>query len=238
MPDTRNSLVYSTGPNWLYERYYYAGSNSRYWTFQMALNLLVQRVKEPKIIETGCQRLVEDLGGGMSTSILGEFCHRNGGHLYTVDLSKENLEVCKQATSAWGDSIEYIHSDSAAWLAKSDVGPVDLLYLDSWDYPYGEILNFYGGQQDLNAAIERLNKVPHNEIVRRHGDIIAPSQNHCLKELEASFGTGKVTSKTIVMIDDNQLPGGGKSRLVKPYLAKRGWICLFDHQQTIWVKEL
>jgi hypothetical protein len=38
------------------------------------------------------------------------------------------------------------------------------------------------------------------------------------------------------MIDDNQLPGGGKSRLAKEHLAGLGWSCLLDFQQSVWRK--
>ena len=40
----------------------------------------------------------------------------------------------------------------------------------------------------------------------------------------------------VIMLDDNRLPHGGKPRLAKVELRKRGWTCLLDYQQTLWIK--
>lgn len=237
--DARKTLIFSDDStnNWLFKKYYYSGSNSRYWTFQAALNLLNQRSKNPIIVETGCQRMKDDLGAGMSTSIFGEYCHRHGGQLYTVDLIEDHLEVCQNCTTEYKGYIQYVLSDSIKWLKEASVGSVDLLYLDSYDHPYGDLLNIYGGRSDINQAIETINNMGQDEILRLHGDLITPCQQHCLKEFKAAEESGKVTDKTIVLIDDNQLPGGGKSRLVKDYLWKSGWTCVLDLQQSLWIKE-
>ena len=194
--------------NWLFNRYYYGGANFRYWTFQLALNILRQTRTSPVIVESGCQRLPEDLGAGMSTSVFGEFVSRYGGRLHTVDLSAENLAICKESTAAWKDSIEYNCSDSIAWLLAGAV-QADLLYLDSLDYPVGE----------------------------QAGDLAAQhaAQEHCLNEFKAAESSGVVSSETLIMADDSQLPAGGKPRLLKNYLHESGWICLLDLQQTLWV---
>lgn len=220
--------------NWFYRRYYYSGSNSRYPTFQLVLNMLAALDHPPVILETGCQRLAEDLGAGMSTSIWGEFCARNGGRVYTVELSPNNLEVCKECTKAWAAHIEYVLSDSVACLKATTVR-ADLLYLDSMDYDYGGLLNAYGGREDITAAIKAVDALSLQEILARHGGIILPAQEHCLNELKAAFASGLAHDRTIIVIDDNQLPGGGKSRLAKDHLASLGWKCLLDFQQSAWV---
>ncbi len=233
-----NSFCYTSHghDNWFYRRYYYSGSNCRYPTFQLALNMLAALDYPPVIVETGCQRLADDLGAGMSTSIWGEFCQRNGGRLHTVELSGKNLEVCRQCTQAWSVHINYVLSDSADWLGKATGVKADLLYLDSMDYDYGGLLNLYGGQEDINAAIKAVDQLSLAEILAKHSGIILPAQEHCLKELNAAIASGVVGGHTIIMIDDNQLPGGGKSRLAKEHLARLGWTCLMDFQQSVWVR--
>jgi len=227
-------LIYTddSSDNWFHKKYYFCGGNFRYYTFQLALNLLSQRTKDPVIVETGCQRQKDDVGAGMSTSIFGEYCKRYGGHLYTVDLIKRHLDICKECTTEFQDHITYVCSDSLAWLGTPSVSKIDLLYLDSYDYPDGEVFAHYG--MDYSA----LNQTSQEEVLRRHGDLINPCQVHCQQEFRIAERMGKIHEKTIVLIDDNHLPGGGKSRLAKEFLSGRGWICLLDSMQSLWVKGL
>jgi hypothetical protein len=197
--------------NWFQQKYYMASSNSRYWTFQLALNLLFQTKNNPLIVETGCQRLEDDIGAGMSTSIFGEYAHRHGGRLITIDNSPVNLGICKRCTFPFSDVIEYIESDSIQWL-ENCTSEIDLLYLDSLDYPVGE------EGEDVDAIIR--------------------TQQHSLDELQAAERNGCITEQTIVLLDDNQLGNGGKCRLAKEYLLSKNWICLFDFQQSIWTSYL
>ncbi len=62
-----------------------------------------------------------------------------------------------------------------------------------------------------------------------------PSQQHHLKEIEAAYD--KLTSNSIVMIDDCKLPHGGKGKEVISFLQKRGWKILEDGYQVIMTKE-
>lgn len=239
MSENLNSFCFTSHghDNWFYKRYYYCGSNCRYFTFQLALNMLASIGRPPVIVETGCQRMEEDVGAGMSTSVWAEFCSRNGGKLYTIELSKQNLDVCRSCTRKWSDQIEYFQSDSVLWLQAASGITADLLYLDSMDYDYGGLLNIYGGQNDISAAIKAVEALSLAEVLTRHSNIIVPSQEHCLNELKAALSSGVVKENTIVLIDDNQLPGGGKSRLAKEYLTTIGWKCLLDFQQSMWVKK-
>lgn len=231
-----NSFCYTSHghDNWFYRRYYYSGSNCRYHTFQLVLNMLAQLDHPPVILETGCQRQEEDLGAGMSTSIWGQFCALNGGRVYTVELLPKNLEVCRESTKTWASHIEYVLSDSVSCLKAAAVR-ADLLYLDSMDYDYGGLLNIYGGQEDITAAIKMVDALALQEVLARHASIILPAQEHCLSELKAAFASGVAGEHTIIMIDDNQLPGGGKSRLAKECLVSIDWKCLLDFQQSVWV---
>lgn len=61
-----------------------------------------------------------------------------------------------------------------------------------------------------------------------------PSQAHHLKEIEAAYP--RLTSQTIIMIDDCDLPHGGKELLVIDYLLKKGWKIVENKYQVILVQ--
>jgi hypothetical protein len=61
-----------------------------------------------------------------------------------------------------------------------------------------------------------------------------PSQQHHLKEISAVYP--HLTDKTIIMIDDCDLPHGGKGKYVIQYLLERGWKIAMQGYQVIMVK--
>jgi hypothetical protein len=61
-----------------------------------------------------------------------------------------------------------------------------------------------------------------------------PSQEHHLKEIQAAYD--KLNNNSIVMIDDCDLPHGGKGKLVIEYLVARGWKIVAKSYQVILVK--
>ena len=196
--------------NWFYKKYFYGGGNARYFTFQLALNLVNQLHEFPTIIETGCQRELEDLGGGMSTSIFAEYVQRYGGRVITVDNSEEHLTRSKAYCIRFPETdVKFELSDSVEWLSKY-VGNCHLLYLDSLDYPVGD-----------NEGDVKMQKA---------------AQEHNLNEFKAI--EERLQDKMILLLDDNLLPGGGKPALLKTYLSNKGWICLIDYQQSIWMKDI
>lgn len=204
-------LIYTddSAHNWFFDKYFFCGTNPRYWTFQVALNLLYQRKSKPVIVETGCQRMIEDIGAGMSTSIFGEYCQRYGGVLYTVDNSEQHLSICKTITLPYSNCIQYILSDSVSWLNQEKL-TADLLYLDSLDFP---------------IKIQ----TPEDLILKEK------AQRHCLNEFLAALRSGLINRETVILADDNRLPSGGKPAKLKEYLAENGWICLLDFKQTLWI---
>jgi hypothetical protein len=209
----KTQIIY-TGPdhkdNWFYQKYSekYSGGNMRYFTFQLALNLLIQTRDNPVIIETGCQRQAEDVGAGMSTSIFAEYIARYGGKLISVDIEEKHLLRASSYISKWVHiDAEFILNDSIAFL-KEYHGPCDLLYLDSLDFPIGEV----AGDVAMRDA----------------------AQKHNLEEFKAAELWLPETA--IVLLDDNALPFGGKPKLLKEYLMHRGYVCLLDLQQSLWVK--
>lgn len=61
-----------------------------------------------------------------------------------------------------------------------------------------------------------------------------PSQEHHLREIKAAYT--KLHKQSVVMIDDCNLPHGGKGNLVIPFLESRGWKILYKGYQVICIK--
>lgn len=218
--------------SWFDEKYEKLGHH-RHNTFKVALNLFLQ-YGGSNIVETGCTSHL-DWGSGQSTIILAEFCKKYGGTLDTVDLSESNIEKCKKLTSNYAEQIRYHVNDSVKFL-KDFQYKIDLLYLDSYDYPYGELLDVYGGKVDINKAISILDNMSEDDIVKLHNNIIFGSQNHCINELMAALP--RTHDKTLILIDDCKLAGGGKGRIAKDWLLKNNYLCLLDQYQSLWIKKI
>lgn len=141
-----------------FETKYKEGLDARYFTFKVALNLFLQ-LGGNNIIETGCQRMVDDWGGGCSTLIFGNFCVKYNKQLWTVDLNYKNLEVAKQATAEYKSHITYCLHDSLAFLEAFDK-PIDFLYLDSFDCSIDPLVGSAPAQQhqlaELKIALPKL----------------------------------------------------------------------------------
>lgn len=213
----------------------FANLGCRYESMRMALDLLNKRDGK-WILETGTTRMKDDWGAGMSTVVFAEYCKAFGGHVTTVDLSPQNMDMCKEITEDKKHLITYIVSDSLFYLQQlhNVKEKVDLLYLDSYDYPYGELLDLYGGKTDINEAIRKLRSIPEDQIIEQHVNIIFPSQNHQLSEMKLAMPL--LHDKSIILLDDNDLPGGGKTRLTKMYLGENGWREVVGGQQSLWIK--
>lgn len=227
--------------NWFSQKYQ-VRSDCRFHTFKAALNLLHQLPHvggAPRVIvETGCARMPNDWGGGQSTLLFADYLQTNGGHLHSVDISETSCAWARDIVAAYTDNVTVTCKDSVKflsdWSKHEGFQHIDLLYLDSFDYPYGELLNVYGGQRDIEAATKTLDAMLEEDIVKKHGDIILACQNHCVEELKAAMPA--MRQDGIILIDDNSLAGGGKPRLAKRLLRQLGWTCVLDYQQTLWIK--
>ena len=218
----------------------------RYHTTKAALTLVSQRTECPEIVETGCQHNAEEWGAGCSTTVLADFIAQGFGELYTVDTSADHLARCKAITERFNhivyvcdDSVQFLKDWSAATHAPGFAppgafrsGPIDLLYLDSFDYPYGTLLEAYGGKSDIESARKIVEGMSDEAIVDRFGSVIAPCQEHCLAEIQAAAPS--LTPGAVVLIDD-VLPGGGKPRLAKEWMRSQGWLHVLEDYQTLWV---
>jgi hypothetical protein len=107
-------------------------------TIRIALSLLDK--EKTNFVETGttrknylnCPNIHERAADGCSTIIFGEYAQLFGGHVWTCDISENNIENCKIATEEYKDSITYIVDDSLNFLANFK-DKIDFLYLDSVD---------------------------------------------------------------------------------------------------------
>lgn len=61
-----------------------------------------------------------------------------------------------------------------------------------------------------------------------------PAQQHCLREIQAA--EHKLKDSSIVMIDDCNIPGGGKGLLAIKYLLSKGWILHKNHHQVLLIQ--
>jgi predicted O-methyltransferase YrrM len=180
-------------------------------TFRRAFELLLDRTGVSRqIVETGCVREKNDFSAGYSTVLFGEFLSRYGGKLESVDVNPRNVELCRKLTRPFAALVTVNLGDSVAFLRdwpRTHPGTtIDLLYLDSLDYPMAP----KDGPRE-------------------------PSQRHCLAELEAALPS--LAPAAIVLIDDADLPGGGKARLARERLTQLTWRCVLDDYQTLWMRD-
>lgn len=200
-------------------------------TMSLALQLTEERGGHV-ILETGCARSHDEWAGdGMSTVVLGTWAKEHGARLFSVDVDAGNVQNAKSLTK--GLPVTVTHDDSVTYLEGFD-RLVDLLYLDSYDYPLADLINLYGTLDKFPETIKVLEHLGDEFLVGHHGDVIGDSQNHCRREIVAALPL--LHDRSVVLIDDANLPGGGKARLARRVLIENGWECVMDAYQTLWVK--
>jgi len=210
----------------------------RFPTMSRAIELLEQRGGK-YIVETGCTRMENDWGAGNSTPIFGEWAKEHGGSLVTVDNNARHLGVAKSLTLDYADCIDYQLADSVTFL--SHFGEfyefkIDLFYADSFDFPLVELMQLYASKPpDYEKAMKILKDLGDDELIKRHGDMILPPQEHCKREVLEALP--HLHENSIILMDDSAMPGGGKPRLANLFLEQMGWYHLMSSQQELWVKE-
>ncbi len=133
-------------------------------TLLAALRKLWQMHPGPvNIVESGTLRNGSEsgrTGDGWSTVAWGWYSHETGGKAWTVDVSRENLAVCREVTAPYSGHLEYVEGDSVAFLrewARQERGPIHLLYLDSLDYlPHQQETSEAHHRSEAQAALPHL----------------------------------------------------------------------------------
>jgi len=134
-------------------------------TMKLAIHLLNN--KPTNFVETGTTRKnhinfpnrEDRAGDGCATVLFGEYTKFFGGHVWTCDLDKENIENCKIATEEYKENTTYIVDDSLNFLSNFNER-IDFLYLDSVDggHPHAH-------EHQLKEAIIVLPKLHENSII-------------------------------------------------------------------------
>lgn len=196
-------------------------------TMREALHQWLARGGET-IVETGCVRQADDwLGAGMSTVVFADYITQHGGYLSSIDNDPAHIDL---ARSLVGEADVIFEEGDSVEILRNWGSEIDLLYLDSLDYPLGALLDIYGGKDDLSAAKVALWALSDAEIIARHGPIIAACQEHCADEVRAALPW----AKSLILIDDAALPGGGKARLARVVLAAAGFKEIASGYQSLW----
>jgi len=168
---------------------------------------LMEHINAKVIIETGTSR--EGLKGaksnGAATIVFGKWAKEHGAVLHSVDINSESIANSSAEVERQGlqDTVTLHHSDSLDFL-KDFAQPVDMLYLDSYDYSSHDV-----------------------EIQRK-------SQEHHLEEFKRI--ADQLHENTIVLIDDCDLPNGGKGKLVIAYMLEHGWKIVMESYQVLLVR--
>ena len=216
---------------------------TRWFTFREALIELIGMADHRlrlAVVETGCARAPDDHGAGYSTILFDQFsewaAERNlVVSVDSVDVSRENVVFCKGELRPRSTVRLHIR-DSVEWLGKR-TRPIHLLYLDSADYPYGEIFDAFTEGKHDQASIDFIeNEVDPERIWDRCSASIIKCQSHCLEELRAA--DNRIAPGGLVLIDDWGLPCGGKAGLARDYMRRNGFHLVCEAFQTLWKKDV
>lgn len=182
------------------------------------------------------QHYVDKLGIRYSTfkAALGLFFQLGGGNIIETGTQRgENLWGDGCSTSLFAETLKEFN---AGHLWTVDISPdhiavaqnVTRHIADKVTYVVGDSVEFLKNfDREINLlyldSFDWANTEP----------IMSQSQEHQLLEIQAAFP--KLKPSSIVLLDDNALPGGGKAALSKEFLAQQGLICILDYYQSLWI---
>lgn len=123
--------------NWFYQKYFLnLEQGHRFWTMYTALSLFLQ-LGGKNMVETGCLRMKDDWGAGMSTLVFADFASQYKKSLWSVDINDKNLSIAANITKDYKDNVKMVTGDSISFL-KDCFFPIDFLYLDSLDFDFNK----------------------------------------------------------------------------------------------------
>ena len=96
-----------------------------------------------------------------------------------------------------------------------------------WKGDSHEVLKNWQSPIDL-LYLDSLDCDPENE------EISVKAQQHQYHELELAYPN--LSKRAIVLLDDNYFKNGGKTRLTKEFLKEKGFICIMDYEQSLWIR--
>ena len=166
------------------------------------------------IVELGMTRRVgSQFREGYSTPFFAYLAIRDGHTLTSIDIKPDVVDLNRQILGSYGlmrDNINLVAADGLKVLRTWDKGPIDVLYLDAWDYDPDDL--------------------------RRRGHFHSESMH--LKAMEAA--EKHIPPGGLVLVDDMlyQATLVGKGTKVIPWLAERGWECVLQSWQVLMRKPL
>lgn len=114
-------------------------------SFDLVKNIIKDGYKNPLILEIGMTRTIGNwFGDGYSTPFWAYLVNKNKGELYSDDIEPDAKTNCEHILKEYGlytDRVHLIIENALSFLGRwgKDYGkPIDLLYLDAWDYGEGD----------------------------------------------------------------------------------------------------
>ncbi len=174
--------------------------------------------------------------------------HRYDSFLLALSLMSENNVKTIIETGTARSGLEWCLSDGcstiifAEWsyyngatLYSIDINEIALKNAERCIEPYIDSVNLIHSDSiaflsNFNQSIDFL----YLDSYDYEFDNPLPSQLHHLKEIKAAYPY--LHERSIVMIDDCDLPGGGKGKFVIQYLLEKGWRIIFSQYQVILTK--
>ncbi len=130
--------------------------------------LLFQEMSKRKansIVETGTLRQENNWhGDGGLTWFFARYLSFHHGRLWTVDNSEAALAVSRKVTERFKEHIEYVHSDSVAWL-RARTEPIDVLFLDSVGYEGGPECERAAQEHNLAEVMAAMPKLHERSLI-------------------------------------------------------------------------
>jgi hypothetical protein len=111
------------------------------------------------IVETGTARSYHGReGDGWSTVAFGWWAAKTKGEVFSIDISKENIEVSRNVADLYKNNITWVTDDSVKTL-KNFKEKIDVLYLDSFDSHAGQEREAQEHQlSEIKAAMPHLHE--------------------------------------------------------------------------------
>lgn len=187
------------------------GGNNKIEYYNYIIPKLLSKNKPIFIIETGSMH--GEVQGSFTMVLAHVIKNYTGGKLITIDISDDHLDKCKEYTKEYSDVIEYVNSDSIAYLdslSNDDIRNIDLFYFDSFDlFLPKPILSQEHHLKELQSVYDRLA----DDVILSIDDNYLPNTT-----VECIWSDGRIEffrSKGYIL---------GKGTLVNDFLLARNWI--------------
>ncbi len=187
--------------------------------YEYVIPKLIELGRPIYVLETGTMSTSLEDNSGAFTLIMADLIKNyTGGKIYTVDLSKENIQKCKNLTKEFEEVIEYASVDSIEFiksLDKDTVKKFDLVYLDSYDLWLPDTHN--SAQHHLNELLSLFDNINDTCFIGIDDNYLPGSWvlwNHL-------DGKGDIIKQEKIVIKDNVV---GKGQYCESFLIKNGWI--------------